>query len=68
MTTIFKPLLATDYDPDKQRYPCVASPKLDGVRGIVRDGIVYSRSNKPIPNRNVQEKFGRLENFDGELI
>jgi DNA ligase-1 len=50
------------------RYPAVASPKLDGVRAIVREGIVYSRNNKPIPNRMVQEVFGRWEGFDGELI
>jgi len=65
---MFKPLLATDYDPTKLRYPCMASPKLDGVRGIVRDGVVYSRSNKPIPNKHVQAKFKHLEHFDGELI
>lgn len=65
---MFKPLLATDYDPEKLRYPCFASAKLDGVRGIVRDGIVYSRSNKPIPNKHVQAKFKHLEHFDGELI
>lgn len=65
---MFKPLLATDYDPAKLRYPNWASPKLDGVRGVVRDGVVYSRSNKPIPNKHVQAKFKHLEHFDGELI
>lgn len=65
---MFKPLLATDYDPEKLRYPCFASAKLDGVRGIVRDGVVFSRSNKPIPNKHVQAKFKHLEHFDGELI
>lgn len=68
MSTLFKPLLACDYDPEKLRYPCLASAKLDGVRGIVRDGVVYSRSNKPIPNKHVQAKFKHLEYFDGELI
>ena len=68
MTKLFKPLLATDYDPAKLRYPCWASFKLDGVRAVVRDGVVYSRSNKPIPNAYVQQKFKHLEHFDGELI
>lgn len=68
MTTIFKPMLATDYDPEKLRFPCWASYKLDGLRAVVRDGVVYSRSNKPIPNKHVQAKFKHLEYFDGELI
>ena len=68
MTTLFKPLLACDYDPDRLRLPVWASYKLDGIRAIVRQGVVYSRSNKPIPNRYVQEKFKHLEHFDGELI
>lgn len=64
----FKPMLATDYDPEKLRFPCWASFKLDGVRAVIREGIVYSRSNKPIPNKYVQEKFKHLEHYDGELI
>ena len=65
---MFKPMLATDADLTKLRFPLLASPKLDGVRAIVRDGVVYSRSNKPIPNKFVQKQFGHLNYFDGELI
>lgn len=68
MTDIFKPMLATDADLTKLRFPLLASPKLDGIRAIVRDGVVYSRSNKPIPNKHVQRKFSHLRHFDGELI
>lgn len=68
MSTIFKPMLATDAELDKLRFPLYASPKLDGVRAVVRDGVVYSRSNKPIPNAFVQKLFGRLDALDGELI
>ena len=68
MTEIFRPMLACDADLDKTRFPLLCSPKLDGVRAIVRDGIVYSRSNKPIPNAHVQRTFGHLEHHDGELI
>lgn len=68
MTTVFKPMLATDADLTKLRFPLLASAKLDGVRAVVRDGVVYSRSNKPIPNKFVQERFKHLEYFDGELI
>jgi len=65
---MFKPLLACEVDLDKLRFPVLASAKLDGVRAIVRNGIVYSRSNKPIPNKFVQQQFKHLEHFDGELI
>ena len=68
MTDIFRPMLATDADLGKLRFPLLASAKLDGVRAVVRDGVVYSRSNKPIPNAYVQQKFSRFEHFDGELI
>ncbi|NJO01155.1 MAG: ATP-dependent DNA ligase [Bacteroidia bacterium] len=65
---MFKPMLATDADLTKLVFPLLASAKLDGVRAIVRDGILYSRSNKPIPNKAVQTRFKNLEHFDGELI
>lgn len=68
MNEIFKPLLATDADLTKLVFPLLASAKLDGIRAIVRNGVVYSRSNKPIPNAGVQAKFKHLEHFDGELI
>jgi DNA ligase-1 len=65
---MFKPMLATDADLSKLRFPLYASAKLDGVRAIVREGVVLSRSLKPIPSKHVQETFGHLEHFDGELI
>lgn len=68
MSDIFKPMLATDADLTKLRFPLLASPKLDGIRAVVRDGVVYSRSNKPIPNKYVQRLFADFEHFDGELI
>lgn len=68
MTKPFRPMLATDAELDKLRFPLLASSKLDGIRATVRDGVVYSRSNKPIPNKFVQEKFKAYEYFDGELI
>ena len=68
MSDIFKCMLATDADLGKLRFPLLASAKLDGVRAVVRNGVVYSRSNKPIPNAYVQKLFSRFEHFDGELI
>ena len=65
-----KPMLACEANLSKLKFPVLASPKLDGVRALVRDGVVLSRSLKPIPNRHVQLMFGRpeLEGLDGELI
>lgn len=65
-----KPMLACEANLKSLKFPCIASPKLDGVRALVRDGVVLSRSLKPIPNRHVQLLFGRpeLEGLDGELI
>lgn len=66
----FKPLLASPADLESLRFPLLASPKLDGVRAIVKDGVVLSRSLKKIPNLHVQTLFGvsQLEGMDGELI
>lgn len=61
-------MLAIDADLNNLRFPLLASTKLDGVRAVVRDGVVYSRSNKPIPNQYVQRLFAEYEHFDGELI
>lgn len=65
---MFKPMLATDAELDKLRFPLVASAKLDGIRAVVKDGVVLSRSLKPIPNKFVQSLFSHREHFDGELI
>lgn len=65
----FKPLLAAPVDWDKLTYDnLLLSAKLDGVRAIVINGVVLSRSLKPIPNKHVQSLFGHLEHYDGELI
>ena len=65
-----KPMLACEANLKTLKFPVLASPKLDGVRALVRGGLVLSRSLKPIPNRHVQMMFGRpeLEGVDGELI
>jgi DNA ligase 1 len=66
----FKPMLACDHKPELLKFPYYASPKLDGVRAIVMNGKVYSRSKKLIPNAHVQYLFGHmsLNWLDGELI
>lgn len=68
MNDLFRPMLATDAELDKLRFPLLASAKLDGVRAVVRGDVVYSRSNKPIPNTFVQKAFRECAHLDGELI
>lgn len=65
-----KPLLSCEVPLDKVNFPIYVSTKFDGIRAIVKDGIVYSRSLKPIRNKHVQEMFGKSEydGFDGELV
>lgn len=78
----FKPMLAFSKMPDlsKLRYPLAASPKLDGIRCVVRNGCAVSRTLKPIPNELIRISLeadygdpesgseGQLEGLDGELI
>jgi len=70
----FKPMLAADCKGDLSliKLPCLASPKLDGVRCIIKYGVALSRSLKPIPNAYIQQwaqEFSpELEGLDGELI
>ena len=65
-----KPLLACEVPLDELKFPLYASTKLDGLRALVIDGVVYSRSLKPIRNKHVQKLFGKPEHegFDGELV
>lgn len=68
-----RPMLAaktTDADLYKLPFPMLASPKIDGVRALVRDGQVVSRSMKPIPNKFVQFMLGHtaFNGLDGELV
>ena len=65
-----KPLLSCEVPLDKVKFPIYISTKFDGIRALVIDGVVYSRSLKPIRNKHVQNLFGKPEynGFDGELI
>jgi DNA ligase 1 len=49
------------------QFPYLVSPKIDGLRALVKDGVVYSKTMKPIPTRRVQELFGHLHGADAEL-
>lgn len=52
--------------------PCIISPKLDGIRCLIKEGQLLSRSAKLIPNAQLQELFPELTKdtqyvYDGEL-
>lgn len=55
---------------DEINYPVLASPKLDGIRCLIIDGVPVSRNLKPIPNKYIQERLRALNlpNLDGELM
>lgn len=66
----FRPMRAADVDYDKLKFPYMLTPKLDGHRCIIIDGVAMTSTMKPFPNKYVQELFGRPEynGLDGELI
>lgn len=51
-------------------FPCLTSPKIDGVRCLAYEGAAMSRSFKQLPNRHVRELFCNylLNGFDGEIV
>lgn len=81
MSKQMKPMLASPAG--EIRYPVYASPKLDGIRAVIKDGEVLSRTLKRIPNAFVQRELtpckleyyqgtesylsGPLDGLDGEL-
>ncbi len=70
MSKFPKPMLATNVENfEHLRFPLMASPKLDGIRGTMHDGVIRSRSLKDIPSIDVQARFKGIPNgLDGEFI
>ena len=69
--TQLKPMLASQCDDiDALKYPLLVTPKIDGIRCLIIDGVAMSRSLKPIPNAYIQSVIGRAEynGLDGELL
>lgn len=69
----FKPMLSGKAPDDlsKINFPVLVSPKLDGIRCVIFDGVAYSRNLKPIPNKRVQAWVRAVNvpsGMDGELI
>lgn len=69
MPHIEKPLLAGNFNPDKAKFPYLATPKIDGIRFLMVDGVAVSRSFKPIRNQHIQNLLQAHlpDGIDGEL-
>lgn len=54
----------------KRGHSFMLSPKIDGIRALVVNGQLMSRTMKPIRNRYAQVLFGKneLNGLDGELV
>lgn len=65
-------MLAHSKSPDLETldYPVLVQPKLDGIRAVVKDGRLLSRTLKSIPNREIRAALEQVayEGLDGELI
>lgn len=64
-----KPMLATDADESKLRFPLGMQVKIDGVRALTPEGHMVGRSGKQLGNRYTTAFYTREEYayLDGEL-
>lgn len=69
MPKIQKPMLAGNFDPTKAKFPYIATPKIDGIRFLMIDGVAVSRTFKPIRNKHIQSLLSQYlpDGVDGEL-
>ncbi len=65
-----RPMLCEDMeDENKIIFPAYVSPKINGIRCLIKDGVARTRSLKPIPNHFVRDILSNpvLEGLEGEL-
>lgn len=64
-----KVMLASDAVEGKIKFPCLAQPKIDGVRAINMTGTLTGRSLKKHANQHVTELFSKdiYKGLDGEM-
>lgn len=70
-STAFKPMKGEKAPADLSKlvYPLLASPKLDGIRCVKRNGQCLSSKLKLIPNEFIRKELFAVPNgFDGELL
>ena len=70
MTKPFRIMKGEPVDRRYLRYPIAVFPKFNGFRGYMKDGVVYTASNKPFKNKYLQLRFGAniYNNLDGEFV
>lgn len=66
----FSPMLAAKATLADIKKGMMISPKIDGVRAINVNGVLQTRSGKPIANQYIQQLLSDplLSGFDGELV
>lgn len=67
----FKPMLACTPGPEGlTNYPVAVTPKIDGIRAVMVNGGLVSRTLKPIPNVHVRSALESVlpDGADGELM
>jgi DNA ligase-1 len=68
----FKPMLAGKLEDRKEPldFPVLASPKIDGIRCLIVEGMAMTRSMKLVPNLHIQNVLGSkiFNGLDGELV
>lgn len=67
---MFKPTLACPAKMDKLVFPLFASPKLDGIRCSIVNGVALTRTLEAIPNKAISAYLSHTDfnGIDGELI
>lgn len=68
---VARPMLAyTPKSLEELEFPLLGSPKLDGVRALLIDGVLMSRKLKPIRNTFLQDALTNSDfnGCDGELV
>lgn len=70
MTKTFRPMLASPVEVNQVQLPCIASPKLDGIRCVIHEGVAKSRKLELIPNDFVRGVLSdpKYVNMDGEIV
>lgn len=66
----FKPMKGADADLSRLVFPYMVTPKLDGHRCLIKNGVALTSALKPFPNQYIQGYFssGKWDGLDGELI
>lgn len=71
---LVKPLLAPDNSPiddinyfKRLQYPLLGSPKIDGIRAMPQQGVVFSRKLIAFRSIQVQAEYSDVTDLDGEM-